>query len=102
MSNPQINTLASMGQLHFIENDILHILQNNPNLLPMCSHEILNHASNITINAINNAIIPGAGGYSIPASWIGSVAASMAQQNRIMQTLKQCSFNNSMDEAWFI
>ncbi|AHM57249.1 hypothetical protein EAL2_c19680 [Peptoclostridium acidaminophilum DSM 3953] len=109
MSNPQINTLSNQGTLKDVQDDIVDILvKYSSDDKPLCSHEILGLANATTIKAIADGINPSsggtinAGGYSIPSSWIGSVAADMAKNQRIIPKNKKCTFNEHDDEAWYI
>lgn len=81
MSNPQINTLKTLGALQTMENDIVRILKKYAHISPLCSHEILGLASAETVLEIGNGIKSNKGGYSISASWIGSVASQMGKQH---------------------
>lgn len=102
MNNPQINSLNSIGELQTLERDILNVLQKYSHIAPLCSHEILGLASLTTLSAIVKCSKPQAGGYSIPSSWIGSVASYMSKHQQILQTTKDCKYCGCMDEAWYL
>lgn len=103
MSNPQINILKAQGSLTQVQNDILEILKRYATTAdPLCSHEILGLANSETIIAIGQGITPGIGGFSIPSSWIGSVAADITNNGKISETSKLCKFNKHVDEAWHL
>lgn len=102
MSNPQIESLRTANTLNLVQESIEKILVNNSNAnKPLCSHEILGFIDCEALRAIAQSIKSDAGGYSIPSSWIGSVAADMANAGKINQTDKHCTFNDTVDEAWY-
>ncbi|NLE03157.1 MAG: hypothetical protein GX640_25085 [Fibrobacter sp.] len=103
MSNPQVESLRKLGRLAQVQQDIIEILKKYASVeMPLCSHEILGLAGYETIISIAQGIKPGNRGYSIPSSWVGSVAADMANKGIINQVNKICNYNKHNDEAWYV
>jgi|LSQX01.2.fsa_nt_gb hypothetical protein len=103
MSNPQIEALKTANNLQAVQDCIKRILvEYASDNMPLCSHEILGLIDYKALKAIAESIKPDSGGYSVPSSWIGSVAADMANAGIIMQTEKHCIYNHKQDAAWYI
>jgi len=103
MSNPQIGSLRTANTLNLVQDCIVKILEKHSSPdNPLCSHEIFGLIDYPALQAIAKSIKPESGGYSVPSSWIGSVAADMANSEKIKQTIKRCAFNHSDDEAWYV
>lgn len=110
MSNPQINTLKKQGTLVSVQENIIDILKKYTKgdiAKRLCSHEILGLANASTIKAIADGIYASAGitikdnGYTLPSTWIGSVASDLYNQQKISCSNKICSYNAHDDEAWY-
>ena len=103
MSNPQIESLKSQNNLVAVQEDIIEILKRYATKeTPLCSHEILGLANINTIKAIANGVTKEVGGYSVPSSWIGSVASDLEHQNRVVLKEKSCLYSKHTDDAWYI
>lgn len=105
MSNPQVNALIKLGTLASVQGDVIRILsryaveaQNGC----LCSHEILGLANESTIQAIADGMTNFSGNNSIPSSWIGSVAADLANQKKIISKNKRCPYTGTIDPAWHV
>ena len=103
MSNPQIESLKSQNKLVSVQEDIIEILKRYASKeTPLCSHEILGLANINTIKAIASGATKEAGGYSVPSSWVGSVASDLEHQGRIVLKAKSCLYSKHTDDAWHI
>lgn len=108
MNNPQINKLKSMGYLNKVIHEIIEILRKySSKEQPLCSHNILGLSMNSSVIIEGLSIClkdtqKSVSGYSVPASWIGSVCSYMVNKNMIRMTKIKCTFNDKDDPFWYI